>query len=231
MLKNTIINLEATKKVAVALGDLNENVVYVGGAMVSLYIDDPAAEDVRPTKDIDITLEIASVSELEELRVKLEKRGFIQSAEDDVICRFRYKDIKVDVMSTTEVGWAPANTWFKPGFKNSIPIKIEDTEISILPLPYFLATKFTAFEARGGRDPQMSHDFEDIVYLLNYTSNFRMQILDCDPEVQKYLKEQFETILGKNNLQEAIIGNLYYEEQQARFERIISEIKNLTNSI
>lgn len=183
MLKNTIINLEATKQVAVALGDLYENVVYVGGAMVSLYIDDPAAEDVRPTKDIDITLEIVSVSELEELRVKLEKRGFIQSAEDDVICRFRYKDIKVDVMSTTEVGWAPANPWFKPGFKNSIPIKVEDTEISILPLPYFLATKFAAFEARGGRDPRMSHDFEDIVYLLNYTSNFRMQILDCDPEV------------------------------------------------
>ena len=52
MLKNTLINLEATKQVAVALGTLNENVVYVGGAMVSLYIDDPAAEDVRPTKDM-----------------------------------------------------------------------------------------------------------------------------------------------------------------------------------
>ncbi|WP_416446596.1 hypothetical protein ACH3O9_00880 [Leeuwenhoekiella sp. A16] len=139
--------------------------------------------------------------------------------------------MKVDVMSTTEVGWAPANPWFKPGFENSIAIKIEDTEISILPLPYFLATKFAAFEARGRRDPRMSHDFEDIVYLLNYTSNFRMQIFDADPEVQKYLKEQFETILEKDTLQEAIIGNLYYEEQQTRFDRIISEIKNLVNSI
>ena len=134
-------------------------------------------------------------------------------------------------MSTTEVGWAPANPWFKPGFENSIAIKIEDTEISILPLPYFLATKFAAFEARGRRDSRMSHDFEDIVYLLNYTSNFRMQIFDADPEVQKYLKEQLETILEKDNLQEAIIGNLYYEEQQTRFNRIISEIKNLVNSI
>ncbi|MCL1484542.1 MAG: nucleotidyl transferase AbiEii/AbiGii toxin family protein [Marinobacter sp.] len=149
MLKNTIINLEATKQVAVALGILNENVVYVGGAMVSLYIDDPAAEDVRPTKDIDITLEIANVKELEELRVKLEKRGFIQSSEDDVICRFRYKDIKVDVMSTTEVGWAPANPWFEPGFENSISIKIEDTEISILPLPYFFGHKIRSFRSEG----------------------------------------------------------------------------------
>ncbi len=231
MLKNTIINRKATSRVAVALGDLNEDVVYVGGAMVSLYIDDPAAEDVRPTKDIDITLEIANVGELEKLRVALEDKGFVQSAEDDVICRFRLKEIKVDVMSTTEVGWAPANPWFESGFENSITIEIENVEIRILTLPYFLATKFAAFEGRGGRDPRMSHDFEDIVYLLNYTSNFREQIQESNPEVQKYLKEQFSSIRDKANMQEAIIANLYHEDQQVRFDRIMNEIKELTNGI
>lgn len=49
MLKNTQVNRLATKKVATALGEFNEQVVYVGGAVVSLYIDDPAAEDVRST--------------------------------------------------------------------------------------------------------------------------------------------------------------------------------------
>jgi len=231
MLKNTIINRKATSRVAVALGDLNEDVVYVGGAMVSLYIDDPAAEDVRPTKDIDITLEIANVGELEKLRVALEDKGFVQSAEDDVICRFRLKEIKVDVMSTTEVGWAPANPWFESGFGNSLTIEIENVEIRILTLPYFLATKFAAFEGRGGRDPRMSHDFEDIVYLLNYTSNFREQIQESNPEVQKYLKEQFSSIRDKANMQEAIIANLYHEDQQVRFDRIMNEIKELTNGI
>jgi hypothetical protein len=38
-LKNSLINREATKKIALALGELNKNVVYVGGAVVSLYID------------------------------------------------------------------------------------------------------------------------------------------------------------------------------------------------
>ncbi len=65
MLKNTIVNRGVIKKIAVALGDLNERVMYVGGAVVSLYINDPAADDVRPTKDIDISLEIASLGELE----------------------------------------------------------------------------------------------------------------------------------------------------------------------
>lgn len=47
MLKNSLINRAATKKIAKALGELNERVVYVGGAVVSLYIDDASAEDVR----------------------------------------------------------------------------------------------------------------------------------------------------------------------------------------
>ena len=86
MLKNTHINREATKIIARALGELNERVVYVGGAVVSLYINDPAADDVRPTKDIDISLEIASIGELEKLRTLLTEKGFVQSHEDQVIC-------------------------------------------------------------------------------------------------------------------------------------------------
>jgi hypothetical protein len=99
MLKNTIINRGVTKKISQALGSLNKNVVYVGGAVVSFYIDDPSAEDVRPTKDIDISMDIATLSELEKIREELIERGFYQTSEDHVICRFRYDDVKVDVMA------------------------------------------------------------------------------------------------------------------------------------
>lgn len=104
MLKNATINLAAIRKIALALGAMNEQVVFVGGATVSLYIDDPAADDVRPTKDVDISLAIASLGELEVIREELIRKGFKQTPEDDVICRFRYEDIKVDVMSTKAVG-------------------------------------------------------------------------------------------------------------------------------
>lgn len=229
-MKNTIINRRAAKRVAVALGELNAKVVFVGGAMISLYIDDLAAEDVRPTKDIDITFRIVSTGELEVLRETLVSRGFSQSAEDDVICRFRLHEIKVDVMSTKEVGWAPANPWFGPGFEKAIPVQIEDQTIRILPFTYFLATKFSAFTARGGRDPRMSHDFEDIVYLLNYTTDFKEQIINSPyEEVKEYLVESFRKILHDDKLQEAIIGNLYFEDQMARFQRIINELDAIVN--
>ena len=138
-------HIERITKVARALGDLNEQVVYVGGAVVSLYVSDPAAPDVRPTDDVDIILEITSVGKLEALRDDLRKKGFKQSSDDDVLCRFRCEGIKVDVMATQKVSWAPANPWFKPGFKELETRTVNDLSIQILSLPYYLATKLTAF--------------------------------------------------------------------------------------
>ncbi len=230
-MKNTLINREATKKIALALGELNENVVYVGGAVVSLYIDDPSADDVRPTKDIDISLEIATLGELEALRKKLIEKGFFQSHEDGVICRFHYSDIKVDIMATKTIGWAPGNPWFEAGFNKSQNINLDGIEIKVLPFPYFLATKFSAFYDRGGKDPRTSHDFEDIVYILNHTSNIDDLIFGSDKKVQLYLKEAFLKILDDTILQEAVIGNLYYENQMARFDKIIDKLKEITNVI
>jgi hypothetical protein len=62
-MKNATINRGVIKKIAFALGELNEQVIYVGGATVGLYIHDPAADDVRPTKDVDISLSIATIGE------------------------------------------------------------------------------------------------------------------------------------------------------------------------
>lgn len=231
MLKNTIINLGVIRKIAAALNELNDRVVYVGGAVVSLYVNDPAAEDVRPTKDIDISIEIASVAELEELRESLNKKGFKQTPEDDVICRFRYEDVKVDVMSTKEVGWAPANPWFGPGFKYVEKINIKDKTINILPLSFFLATKFTAFYSRGKNDARTSHDFEDITYILDNRTDLVEIILKSPADVRTYLKKEFETLLNNNNMKEAIIGNLYFETQAERFAMIIDKLKTIINGL
>lgn len=86
-------HIKLIKEVASALGELNEQVVYVGGAVFSLYVTDPAARDVRPTDDIDITLEITSLGKLESLRQKLTEKDFKQSPDDKVMCRFHYNSI------------------------------------------------------------------------------------------------------------------------------------------
>ena len=52
-MKNRTIDLGVVSEIARALGDLNDFVVFVGGAIVSIYADDPAADEIRPTQDVD----------------------------------------------------------------------------------------------------------------------------------------------------------------------------------
>jgi predicted nucleotidyltransferase len=227
MLKNAVINRGVIRKIALALGPLNEHVVFVGGATVGLYIDDPAAEDVRPTKDVDISLSIATLGELEAIREDLTRKGFKQSSEDHVICRFRYEDIKVDVMNTKAVGWAPANPWFAPGFARCETIDIEDQHVQILPLPYFLASKFIAFEGRGSQEPRTSHDLEDIIYVFDNRTDIVEQLTAAPEDVKPYLIAQLQNIVSNRQIQEAIFGNLYFETREVRYKRLMNGIRRI----
>lgn len=55
-MENKTINIGVVKKIAVALKEMRKKVAFVGGAVISLYTDDPAADELRPTKDIDLVL-------------------------------------------------------------------------------------------------------------------------------------------------------------------------------
>ena len=100
-----------------------------------------------------------------------------------------------------------------------------------MPLPYFLASKFDAFYDRGGNDPRTSHDFEDITYLLNHTSQITAIIQKCQKEVQEYLKISFQQILDSKELHEAIIGNLFYEDQTTRLALILDKLQNTVDAL
>ncbi len=130
-------------------------------------------------------------------------------------------------MATKAVGWAPANPWFEPGFKEIVHFSVDDIEIKCLSLPYFLATKFSAFYDRGAKDPRTSHDFEDIVYLLNYTNNLVEQIQDTNEDVRNYLIKCFADVLADSVKQESILGNLFYEEQDLRYQKIIKKLMQI----
>lgn len=230
MLKNTTINRRATVKIAKALGDLNNKVVFVGGAMVSLYVDDPAAEDIRPTKDIDLTFQITTVNQLEDLRRDLTEKGFHEHADSTVICRFAYEDLLVDVMSTQAVGWAPSNRWFASGFNKAITVRLEDIEVQVLPLPYFLASKMDAFFDRGMEDLYASHDLEDIVYIFNYSMGLVEQILNADSdEVKTYLVDSIKKILEDERIMNAMPGHLYFDGVDERMGIITGKMKTISN--
>jgi predicted nucleotidyltransferase len=221
------MTLESIEKVAIALGELNREVVFVGGAVVSLYVNDAAVDEFRPTKDIDITFRVVSFAKLEKLREELVSKGFKQNIFEDVICRFQLEDILVDVMSTHAIAWAPANRWFEDGFNHLTKMEVGTQVINLLSLPFFLATKFDAHADRGSSDARMSKDFEDIIYLLNHVPNLESYIFGAPSKVKEYLQSEFADILKNNEKQEAILANMPYNFQMQRYALIVEKLSNM----
>jgi hypothetical protein len=172
-------------------------------------------------------MEIAHLAELEFIRESLVNKGFYQTSEDDVICRFRYEDIKVDVMATKPIGWAPANPWFEAGFQNLVHFELDGKTIRCLSLLYFLASKFAAFYDRGTKDPRTSKDMEDIGYILNHKMALAEEVLMSEAAVKQYLKDCFQDILHDDVKQEAILANLFFEDQELRFNKIMNTLKQI----
>jgi len=161
-------NRERLKVVAKSLGDLCDQVVFLGGATVDLYTTSPAAPSPRPTLDVDCIVEVTSVMQLHELEEKLRSRGFENDQSKGApICRWICQEIKVDVMPTRAEVLGFTNEWYEEGFRHSQRLSLDDeAEVKILELPYFLATKVAALYNRGMTDLRTSADFEDMVYIL-----------------------------------------------------------------
>ena len=226
MLYTKAQSIEAIKNIAHTLSDLNEQVVFVGGAVVGLYANDPGAPEVRPTKDIDIVFEIGSVFKLEELRQKLAKRGIHFAKDEEVMCRFILQNTFIDIMATKEIDWAPSNPWFKFGFEYLEIVHLDELKIKILPVEYYLASKFAAFRDRGN-DPRTSPDIEDIVYILDNRKTLVKDILESKKFVKEYLFVELKPFLDDATFQEAVIAHLEPATQTERYEMLIQKLSEI----
>lgn len=203
MLKNQTINLQVVERVALALEELNEKVIYVGGAVVSLYVTDEGAEQPRPTKDIDISVQISSYAQMNDLREQLAEKKIYPATAEKVLYRYTLEDILIDFIPFEDTALGPTNRWLKPGFAKAFSIGIGLAKIRILPLSLFLATKWEAFKSRA-TDPRTSHDFEDIIYLLDNNKEFIEDFHKADHEVQVFLQGMSNEILNHNSIDEII---------------------------
>lgn len=79
-------NLPQLRQIAEALGDLREELVFVGGAVAGLLVTDPLADAVRATRDVDVVAN-ASRSMFYRIEEAVAQRGFRRDASSDVICR------------------------------------------------------------------------------------------------------------------------------------------------
>jgi predicted nucleotidyltransferase len=223
-------NIIMLQTVASGLGDLVNEMVFVGGAVAELYADDPASSDIRPTQDVDCTIELSSYREHTELEKELRTKGFANDTSQGApICRWIYQDIKVDVMPTDEDVLGFNNRWYPGGVGNKIPKTLPDgTEIFVFSPEYYLAAKYEAHNDRGGNDLRQSHDFEDIIYILDNCTSILEDIRNADEDVKSYLKDESESLLGNDGLAEGIESALPYGSDSDRVEMIVTLITDIS---
>ena len=89
--------------VARVLSTVPTTIVFTGGATISLYLDEAAAPDIRPTDDVDCVVEIISRAEYYRLSDLLRILGLQESTESGApLCRWHYEEISIDLMPCDE---------------------------------------------------------------------------------------------------------------------------------
>jgi predicted nucleotidyltransferase len=219
-------NITRIKAVYNALGELRDQVVFVGGATVSLYSDRDGFE-FRPTDDVDIVIELLNLSDYTALEEKLRSIGFKNDQESHIICRYKIDGIVVDFMPTQGDILNFSNQWYPDGYKNAISYSIDDLHtVKIFTAPYFLASKFDAFNDRGKHDGRTSSDFEDIVSVLERRRTVWSEINSAPADVKIYIQNSFKELLENIFLEEWINAHIDFISPPSTYI-IIENMKTL----
>lgn len=218
--------------VARGLRDLKDQVVFVGGAIVDLYITNPGGAPLRATDDVDCVIGITSRVAYGALEEKLRALGFTHPLDDPEapICRWKFSGILVDVMPTDETVLGFSNRWHPDGIANAQRARLTDeTEVAFFTLPYFIASKIEAFLGRGKGDFYGSADIEDIVAVVDGAEDFTQKIANAPAPVRAYLKEKVRELLGNDLFIQSIQGHLGSQAGPGRIERVLQVLRDLAS--
>lgn len=193
--------------VALALGDnLLEKVVFVGGCTTGLFISDSATrESIRYTEDVDLIVDVIGFSQWNSMQRNLEQQGFTINPEDDVLCRMRLGNLKVDFMPDDESILGFTNRWYADAIEHANFIDLSDgTAIRLISPEYFIATKLEAFLGRGNNDPLSSRDIEDILNVIDGRPKLIQEIQNSDERLREYIAATLARILEHSDFQYAV---------------------------
>jgi hypothetical protein len=218
----TITSIEMLELVATELPDLLDEVVFLGGAVVGILVTDPAAREPRATTDVDIIVEAGSRLEFNELESRLRDRGF-QHDFDGHLGRFIKGLIILDIIPTKEEILGFSNPWYAPALQEAFRWPLNTRlEIQVISAPYFIATKLAAFQSRGEGDLMASHDFEDIVTVLDGRESIVNEIKHANGDVRAYIATEFKSFGMNSGLDEGISAHLEVDaasQQRAQMVR------------
>lgn len=155
---------------AADLGQLVPDVAFLGGAAIALWISDPAAPPIRPTRDVDVIVEVGTTVEYYALGERLREQGFEEDPDARQLCAWKHRDsdLALDVMPTEAEILGFSNRWYAEALASAVERELPSgAVIRAVTAPYLVATKIEAFRGRGNGDYLASRDFGDLIALID----------------------------------------------------------------
>jgi len=186
--------------VAAVLGPLLDEVVFVGGATVHLWITEPGAPPVRATEDVDVVCEVASRVKYHRLGDRLRERGLQEAMGSPVICRWRSADpqLVLDVMPTDPDILGFSNPWYEEAISSALAVTLgSGAEIRAAAPAVLVATKLCAWKGRGGGDLLRSLDIHDVLTLIDGRPELIEEVASAAPDLRAYIRDELAELQGE----------------------------------
>jgi hypothetical protein len=191
------------------LAPLLDELVFVGGCTTGLFITDSAAGGIRPTRDVDAIVDVASYSKYTALAERLRGLGLAEDTTPGApLCRWRRDDLIVDVMPVSERILGFSNRWYPAAIETAQSVNIAGHDVRVVTPAFFIATKLEAFHGRGGDDVWASHDLEDIIAVVDGRPEIANDIAAADADVRGYIAAEIRALLENPDFIDALAGFL-----------------------
>jgi hypothetical protein len=219
------VSSELLERAAQTLEPVLSEVVFLGGASIVLWITDPAAPAPRPTKDVDVVVEVTSRTGFHAFEERLRSLGFNEDQEDGIICRWRHRDgdLILDAMPADPTILGFENRWQGASVPHAVErVLPSGATIRAAPPAYLLATKIEAFNGRGREDFLGSRDFGDMIALIDGREELPGEVYDAEPELRDYLASELRRLSTHARFREGVSGALRADfANQARAEAVV----------
>lgn len=208
-------NLPHLRQVAEALGDLREQVVFIGGAVAGLLVTDPLADSVRATRDVDAVVN-ANRALFHRIEASVATRGFARDVSSDVICRWVHKasGVLFDLMPVQPDVLGFSNRWYSYAVETAVPVDLGNgVTIRLVSAVAFVATKLEAFAGRGGGDFLSSHDLEDVLNIVDGREALAAELAAAPADVRQAVAAAFGPLLASPDFVNVLPGLLAEPER------------------
>lgn len=179
------------------LGPLVDDVVFVGGATVHLWLTEKAAPPVRATDDVDVICDVSTYAEYQGLAERLRERGLHEAMDEPVICRWRHSasGVAIDVMPTSEDVLGFSNPWYPYGLATAIEHTLP-SGIKILAVPpsVVVATKLAAWLGRGAGDVLTNLDVHDVIVLIDGRLELADELAEEPEELRTFVADELAAL-------------------------------------